>query len=221
MRLFVPITGGLVAGILVATLIIGAIVAWVPDEVGTSDPPSAAPSPSASSPATPVPSPTAEAPGGSARPTSGAIVTAFHIGQPAPPLQVPQVGGGAIDLTSLKGKPVWVSFMATWCPQCRDDFPQMNSFAARYADAGLVVVAVDVREDEGAVAAFASELGAIFPIGLDSDGTAQDAWEAYALPVHFWIDAEGIVRDGGFGGLPRDLMARGVQRILPDVEVTP
>ena len=49
---------------------------------------------------------------------------------------------------------MWVNFMQTTCPPCVDEFPVMSGFAARYAATGLVVVAVDVREDEGTVAAF-------------------------------------------------------------------
>ena len=71
------------------------------------------------------------------------------------PLVVPQVGGGTIDLANLRGKPVWVNFMGTYCPPCVDEFPLMNGFAARYADDGLVVLAIDVEEEEGIVAAFA------------------------------------------------------------------
>ena len=51
-----------------------------------------------------------------------------------------------------------------------------------------------------------------FPIGLDRDGAAQDAWGALALPVHFWVDAEGIVRDGALGGIGPDIMADGARR---------
>jgi hypothetical protein len=38
--------------------------------------------------------------------------------------------------------------------------------------------------------------------------------------VHFWIDREGIVRDGALGGIGPDIMARGVQAIMPEVDVT-
>jgi hypothetical protein len=41
------------------------------------------------------------------------------------------------------------------------------------------------------------------------------------LPVHFWIDADGIVRDGSLGGIGPDIMARGLRAILPGVDVTP
>jgi len=111
--------------------------------------------------------------------------------------------------------------MATYCPPCQDEFPLMNGFAARYAETGLTVISVDVREDEGAVAAFGKQLGATFPLGLDSDGKAAQTWDAIALPVHFWIDASGIVRDGALGGIGPDVMANGLKKILPGVDVTP
>jgi thiol-disulfide isomerase/thioredoxin len=134
---------------------------------------------------------------------------------------LPRVGGGTIDLANLKGQAVWVNFMGTYCPPCQDEFPLMNGFAARHGDDGLVIVAIDVKEEEGTVAAFANELNATFPLGLDADGSAADAWDAAVLPVHFWIDTDGIIRDGALGGIDADIMARGVQTILPGVEVTP
>ncbi len=97
----------------------------------------------------------------------------------------------------------------------------MAGFQARYDDAGLVVIAVDVREDEPTVQAFFADLGIYFPVGLDVGGSAQAEWGAIALPVHFWIDENGIVRDGALGGIGPDVMAAGLQTILPGVTVTP
>ena len=70
------------------------------------------------------------------------------------------------------------------------------------------------------MAAFAEGLNTTFPVGLDSDGSAQRAWDAIALPVHFWIDADGIIRDGAAGGIGPDIMARGLSTILGE-PVTP
>jgi thiol-disulfide isomerase/thioredoxin len=186
-----------------------------PTDPPASNRPSAVPGPDGSPSAPPTTasaSPSAVASEGSGQ---------FHVGEPAPSLSVPQVGGGMIDLAALRGKPVWVNFMATWCPPCQDEFPLMNGFAARYADDGLVVLAIDVQEEEGLVAAFAQGLAATFPLGLDSDGRVAEAWGAVALPVHFWIDADGIVRDGSLGGIGPDIMAAGLQKIMPGVDVRP
>jgi peroxiredoxin len=229
------VLAGLVAGILVAVAVLAGVILAVPaplpaSSVGPSPPasvaavtspsPSAAPSVSPSAAASPSGSAGSSAPSGSPS-GSASLTTNFHVGQAAPALNVPQVGGGTISLTALKGKAVWINFMQTTCPPCVDEFPRMNGFAARYADDGLVVIAVDIREDEGTVAAFAQRLSATFPLGLDDDGAAQQAWGAYGLPVHFWIDKSGIVRDGALGGIGPDVMARGVGTILPGVEVTP
>ena len=217
------ILAGLLTGVVAAILLIGAIVAFAPERAVTATPeptasfslasPSPAPSATVGASASPV---TSGSPSGS--PGSGGL---FHVGEPAPALVVPQVGGGTIDLASLKGQPVWVNFMGTYCPPCVDEFPLMNGFAARYADDGLVVLAIDVKEDEGTVAAFAERLGSTFPLGLDTDGSAQTRWDAIALPVHFWIDKEGIIRDGALGGIGPDIMARGLKTILPGIDVTP
>ncbi len=131
------------------------------------------------------------------------------------------MGGGTVDLASLRGKPVWVNFMATWCLPCRDELPLMQGYAARYEDEGLVTLLVDVGEDEAAVKAFLDELNVYLPAALDADGSTQGAWGAAALPVHFWIDADGIVREWALGGLGPDLMTVGLQAIMPGVEVTP
>jgi thiol-disulfide isomerase/thioredoxin len=215
------IGGGLVAGLLTGAIVVGAVVLLTPGPTAP-DPDASRPpvaevtaSPSGSASASPSGSPAAS-PGGS--PDPGA---AFGIGQPAPPLAVPQLGGGEIALANLRGKPVWVNFMASWCPPCRDELPIMNGLAARYADTGLVVLAIDVRENEEVVDAFIREMNVTFPVGLDSDGTAQSDWGAFALPVHYWVDAEGIVQDGALGGIGPDVMAEGLESILPGVEVTP
>jgi cytochrome c biogenesis protein CcmG/thiol:disulfide interchange protein DsbE len=215
------IVAGLLAGVAVAVVLVAGVVALAPDPAAPT-PSVATPSMATSSPSTvATASPAVSSPSTASVAPSAAEGSPFHVGEPAPPLAVPQVGGGSIDLAALRGKAVWVNFMATWCPPCQDEFPLMNGFFARYADDDLVVIAIDVREEEGVVAAFAQNLNATFPLGLDSDGKAAAAWGALALPVHFWIDADGIVRDGSLGGIGPDVMAEGLRAILPGVDVKP
>jgi thiol-disulfide isomerase/thioredoxin len=211
----------LFAGIATAAIVLGVILALAPGPVRPTPTPLASPSRVEPSPSPVIASPSV-GPSPSVSPSvapSGS--EAFGVGRPAPGLRVSRVGGGTVDLTELRGKAVWVNFMQTTCPPCVDEFPLMNGFAVRYADRGLVIVAVDIKEDEAAVKAFADRLHATFPVGLDRDGTAQQAWGAFALPVHFWVDATGVVRSGALGGIGPDLMASSLQKILPGTTVTP
>jgi len=201
-----------------AAALLAAAVVLLPARVPSSE--SSSPVPAASTAAEASPgSPAAT----NAGPTIDVSIghAGFHIGEPAPALVVAQLGGGQVNLANLAGRPVWINFMQTTCPPCVDEFPLMNGFAARYENSGLVVIAIDVREDEGAIAAFAQMTNAQFPIGLDPAGTTAETWSAVALPVHFWVDRDGIIRAGALGGIGPDIMAENLGRILPGVNVTP
>jgi thiol-disulfide isomerase/thioredoxin len=46
-----------------------------------------------------------------------------------------------------KGKPLLVTFWATWCEPCRDEYPMLNELAKQYAPQGLKVVGVSLDQD--------------------------------------------------------------------------
>jgi cytochrome c biogenesis protein CcmG/thiol:disulfide interchange protein DsbE len=235
MRSFIAVVIGLAVGFAAAVGIGVAVVALTPAPVVrvTPAPTASQAAPSPGSPSVTIPTSAAPGAGGTppapaasgggapaTLPPNGSVSPFPLVGKPAPPLTAPQVGGGTIDLAALRGKPIWLVFTGTYCPSCRDEYPVMNAFAARYADAGLVVIAIHVREGEDVVAPFISSLNVVFPVGLDADGSRARAWDAAVLPLHYFIDAQGNVRDAALGGIGPDVMARGLQEILPGVTVT-
>jgi len=222
MRTFIAIALGLIAGAAAAIGLAVAVYSLVP----------AAPAPTAAATSTPVavlPSPTPVAtpvittppvPGGSISPGLTRSPSPFPlVGRPAPPLVAPGLDGTAIDLAAYRGKPVWIVFTGTYCPPCRDEYPLMNGFAVRYADTDLVVLAIHVKEDVATVKPFVDGLNVTFPVLLDGDGSRATTWDALALPVHYWIDEKGIVRDAALGGLGPEQMARSLGTILPGVTI--
>lgn len=208
------IVAGLASGTVVAVVLLVGVVLLLPDP-GTaavsSTEPSASSPPSSASVGPSVASPS---------PTNSAGPALFHVGERAPALSVPQLGGGQVNLANLAGKPVWIAFLKTTCPLCVAEWPTIGGFATRYASSGLVVIGVDVSEDEGTVASLVKTLKTQFPTGLDVDGAAARAWGATSLPTHFWVDSGGVIRAGAQGIGP-DVMARNLGLILPGVQVTP
>ncbi|HYN48059.1 MAG TPA: TlpA disulfide reductase family protein [Candidatus Nanopelagicales bacterium] len=222
MRTFIAIALGLVAGAAAALGLAVAVYSLVPaapapTAAATSSPVAVLPSP------TPVATPAATASpvaGGSTEPGPTRSISPFPlVGQPAPPLVAPGLDGATIDLAAYRGKPVWIVFTGTYCPPCRDEYPLMNGFAVRYADTDLVVLAIHVKEDAATVKPFVEGLNVTFPVALDGDGSRARTWDALALPVHYWIDEAGIVRDAALGGLGPDQMARSLGTILPGVTI--
>ncbi len=115
-------------------------------------------------------------------------------GFPAPDFTLATVDGQTVTLSELRGRPILINFWATWCPPCRAELPAIQATYERYADRGLVVLAVDMAEPPATVAAFAQELGLSFLIPLDQDGSVAEQYRVRAIPTSFFVDREGIVR---------------------------
>jgi thiol-disulfide isomerase/thioredoxin len=222
MRSLVAIVAGLAVGIAAALGLAVAVYSIAPAFPAPTIPPTptpaaviATPAPTPTLPPTPAPTPSATpSPAPSRSPSPFPLV-----GKAAPALVAPRLDGTSLDLARYRGKPVWVVFTGTYCPPCRDEYPLMNGFAARYADAGLAVLAIHAKDDAGAVADLVKELSITFPVALDADGSRAAAWDAIALPVHYWIDAGGTVQEAALGGLGPDQMAANLGTILPGVTI--
>ena len=223
MRTFVAIVAGLVLGVAAALCLAVVVYSLAPGGPAPTVAPTPGPTPtSAAVVATPTqptqPATAASDAATSSSPGAGRSPSPFPlVGTHAPALVVPGLDGGSIDLAAYRGKPVWVVFTGTDCPSCRDVYPLMNGFAARYAEAGLIVLAVHVKEDAATVQPFVDGLNVTFPVGLDEDGSRAKAWDAVALPVHYWIDADGVVQEAALGGLGPDQMAANLSTIMPGV----
>jgi thiol-disulfide isomerase/thioredoxin len=50
-------------------------------------------------------------------------------------------------LDQYRGKPLLVTFWATWCEPCRDEYPMLNELAKQYAPQGLQVVGINLNDD--------------------------------------------------------------------------
>jgi thiol-disulfide isomerase/thioredoxin len=56
-------------------------------------------------------------------------------------------GGYARLLAANRGAPLVVTFWATWCEPCRDEYPMLNELAKQYGTQGLKVVGVSLDDD--------------------------------------------------------------------------
>jgi thiol-disulfide isomerase/thioredoxin len=68
-------------------------------------------------------------------------------------------------LEKYKGKPLLVTFWATWCEPCRDEFPTLVALAEQYKPQGLSVfgVSLDSNADMHVVTHFLAEFRPSFP----------------------------------------------------------
>lgn len=97
----------------------------------------------------------------------------LRVDHPAPAWSLADPGGGMVEFPAdARGHPAVVLFWATWCPFCKALMPHLQEIRERYADSGVQVFAVNIRED-GDPVAFVSESGYDFVVALDGDAVAE------------------------------------------------
>jgi thiol-disulfide isomerase/thioredoxin len=206
------VLAALVVGGLLMVLLFASVVA-APPTLPTPIPPTIPPLPTAPV-AVATPGPTLNP---SALATTGTS-QGLAIGAPAPPLQVTLTDGSLFDTADYAGQPLWINFMATWSPSSADELPMMETYQ-RDLGALATILVVDVGEDRQTVNAFMRELGVDLPTGVDEDSTVQRAWGANALPIHIFIDKDGVVQEIVYGGAPVEIFDQAVALIVPDFVV--
>lgn len=83
------------------------------------------------------------------------IKTGIHIGMKAPNFSLKTIDGKTVQLSQLRGKAVIVNFWATWCPPCRAEMPDMQTFYEQYyRQVEIVAVNVMVRDSQEKVREF-------------------------------------------------------------------
>jgi len=110
------------------------------------------------------------------------------------PLTALPIGSDNIDFSDYRDKVVLLDFWASWCGPCRQSFPWMNEMQTKYADQGLVVIAVNLDQEKQAAADFLSDVPATFKIMYDPDGGSAERMDVLGMPMSYLIDRQGHVR---------------------------
>lgn len=118
-----------------------------------------------------------------------------------PDVTLPCLGGGTVDLSTLKG-PLLINAWATTCAPCREEMPALEAFHQKYG-AQLPILGVDYLDtpDESLVVNTAKSRGATYPIVIDADGKLGQKFGFSHIPATFLLTADGKVKLVQMGGM--------------------
>lgn len=127
---------------------------------------------------------------------------------------------------ALRGKVVLVNFWTYSCINSLRPLPYLRDWAAKYKDAGLVVVGVHTPEfafekDAGNVRRAAAELGVTWRVKLDSDYKTWQKFGNDGWPGFYFIDAKGRVRHHRLGEGDYAASERLLQELLTEASGKP
>jgi cytochrome c biogenesis protein CcmG/thiol:disulfide interchange protein DsbE len=139
-----------------------------------------------------------------------------QVGRPAPAFSLPSPDGKrTITLDSLRGKPVYVNFFASWCGPCNIEAPSIGKLRARYAKSGLQVVGIDELDGADQAVPFEKKNGNPYGIlAIDNSGALGKQYNIVAMPVHVFIDRHGVVTTYRLGEMTPAEIEAGIKTAL-------
>ncbi len=141
-------------------------------------------------------------------------------GSLAPDFLLKTLDDGEIRLSDLRGKGVIVNLWATWCGPCRKEMPQFVAAYDRYRDEGLEIIAMNLQESRSIIQPFVDDFGMEFPVALDKRGAVSDEYRIIGLPMTYFIDREGVIRNVFQGPFLEQLEGTRVQGAIEGDELT-
>lgn len=123
-----------------------------------------------------------------------------------PALNLESFKGEMVSLKEHEGKVVLIQFWATYCTPCRVEMPSMNNLIKKLeaSETPFKIIAVNMGETKDEVKKFVDEVKPEFTILMDTTGENTQAWNVFAAPSNFLIDAKGKIRYTLYGGVEWD-----------------
>jgi peroxiredoxin len=136
-------------------------------------------------------------------------------GQALPGFSLERLEGGTLDFPAdLQGKVVAIRFWADWCPFCETEMRDIEPVYRQYQDQGLVILAVNVRQDRATAQRFIQKLGISYDVLLDTEGEVARAYGVSGLPTTLIADRTGWLHTRILGESTPELLEKILRELL-------
>jgi peroxiredoxin len=115
--------------------------------------------------------------------------------KPAPDFHLTSIDGRAVSLADFRGKKLVLMFWATWNNTSHPEMLMlgMTYERARTPESDFNVVGIAVDDERAAVKQFAADSRIQFPVVLDRNREAADAYRIRSIPTALIVDSDGKI----------------------------
>ncbi len=152
----------------------------------------------------------------------GAGIRDFAVGErePAPNLVAETLDGERLALADLDG-PVVLNVWASWCGPCAKESPHLQAINETYADEGVHVVGVNVRDERANARSFERDHGITYPSFYDEGSSlAHQLGAVGALPTTLVLDAQHRIASRIYGAVTAAALSVRLDPLLAEADRT-
>jgi peroxiredoxin len=121
----------------------------------------------------------------------------FLLGKPAPDFHATDLDGHRVSLAAYRGRPLIVSFAASWCHPCNQEYPLLVKAAAKHKGE-LAVISVMHDDLVGDEHNFLRQFHVPWPAVDDQSNAISTAFRVGEIPDTFFITSTGVVQERVF-----------------------
>jgi len=115
--------------------------------------------------------------------------------------------GKQVKLSDYRGKWVIVNYWATWCPPCREEMPELESFHAAHEKDDAVVLGLNTEViDKQRILDFLDEYFISYPNFIVGPVAESPLGRIPGLPTTFVLNPEGELVARQVGGVTREMI---------------
>ncbi|HIF50847.1 MAG TPA: TlpA family protein disulfide reductase [Thiotrichaceae bacterium] len=139
-----------------------------------------------------------------------------------PEISLNIIDGRKIELHSLKGKPLLVTFWATTCATCIKEMPHLIELYDELGQEELEIIAIAMSYDPpNRVIELSKRKNIPYPVALDINGSAAKAFgDVQVTPSSFLIDANGNIVQQRSGVIDIKALRTKVKALLKTTSTT-
>ena len=127
------------------------------------------------------------------------VVAAVALHAQVPNVQLKDINGNTVQTASIvnnNGKPVIISFWATWCKPCLRELKAIHEVYPDWQDetgVKMIIVSIDQAQDANKVKPLVDGFGWEYEVLLDPNGDFKRAMNVQNVPHVFVLDGKGKI----------------------------
>lgn len=121
----------------------------------------------------------------------------MRIGTEAPAFNVADCTGKTVDLAKYKGNLTILTFWATWCDPCIQEFPKIKKMYGKFKEQGVQIIGISLDDDIEDLRGFVNQEAIDWPQIFDGKrwkGAIPSLYHVNILPTFVALDRENKVR---------------------------